>query len=278
MVESKEWLLNELNVIEEWEKDQKGLWFWERIGRLPFKFLDKITPEFIQKKIGLMLDELGNFIQNGGKYLTQKKLVQQKAKKYVKHDEDEIDSIDKLALLPVYIMDQISEDLKKERETVATLQGATTGIGGIFTLAIDIPVLLGLSLKTLQEIALTYGYDPEDRNERIFIVKCLQFASADVVGKEAILNELASFNEKRESKEMMSQLQGWREVVYTYRDQFGWKKLLQIIPIAGILFGAYTNRSMIRDLTETGMMLYRKRRIIERLKETTDLSYETLEH
>ncbi|HJV31309.1 MAG TPA: EcsC family protein, partial [Bacillales bacterium] len=54
--------------------------------------------------------------------------------------------------------------------------------------------------------------------------------------------------------------------VYTYRDQFGWKKLFQMIPIAGIIFGAFTNRSMINDLSETGIMLYRKRKILERLE------------
>jgi hypothetical protein len=65
---------------------------------------------------------------------------------------------------------------------------------------------------------------------------------------------------------MMSQLQGWREVVYTYRDQLGWKKLFQLVPLAGIIFGAFTNRSMINDLSVAGIMLYRKRKIIERLE------------
>lgn len=58
----------------------------------------------------------------------------------------------------------------------------------------------------------------------------------------------------------MSQLQGWREVVYTFRDQFGWKKLFQMVPIAGILFGAISNRSMINDVAEVGKMLYQKER------------------
>jgi hypothetical protein len=40
-----------------------------------------------------------------------------------------------------------------------------------------------------------------------------------------------------------------------------------MVPIAGIIFGAFTNRSMINDLAETGMMLYQKRRILERLEQ-----------
>lgn len=262
-MESKDYLLMELKEIEDWEKDQKGLFIWEKIGRIPFKVLDKITPSFIQKKIGLLLDEIGSYIQNGGKYLTNEKTVLNIVQKL--NPQLEIRTIEDLACIPIETMKLAGEDLKKNRSKLATLQGASTGIGGIFTLAVDIPVLLGLSLKTLQEIAMIHGYNPNEKNERIFIVKCLQFASADIVGKEAILNELSSTYNQRESKEMVSQLQGWREVVYTYRDQFGWKKLLQMVPIAGMIFGAFTNRSMIQDIADTGMMLYRKRRILERL-------------
>jgi EcsC protein family len=264
-VETREWLQTELQAIEKWEQDQKGLWFWEKIGRLPFKLLDKVTPAFIQKKIGVLLDELGTFVQTGGQYLTQEKAILSKLRK---HSQDDTISLSTIPTLPLATMDAVSEELKTNRSKLATVQGATTGIGGIFTLAIDIPVLLGLSLKTLQEIAIAYGYDPQNREERVFIVKCLQFSSADIVGKQAILNELSTFykRDQASNKEMISQLQGWREVVFTYRDQFGWKKLLQMVPIAGMVFGAITNRSTIHDLAEAGMMLYRKRRILERLE------------
>ncbi|KKI89646.1 hypothetical protein WQ54_25175 [Bacillus sp. SA1-12] len=272
-METREWLQTELQSIEKWEQDQKGLWFWERIGRLPFKLLDKVTPAFIQKKIGTLLDELGAFVQTGGQYLTQEKALLAKLEKLT--DREDI-TLSDVSSLPLAAMDTVSEELKTNRSKLATIQGATTGVGGIFTLAVDIPVLLGLSLKTLQEIAIAYGYDPKDRNERIFIVKCLQFSSADVVGKQAILNELSTFyhRDQMTKNEMISQLQGWREVVYTYRDQFGWKKLLQMVPIAGMVFGAITNRSMIHDLAESGMMLYRKRRILDRLEKDETCSPE----
>ena len=41
--------------------------------------------------------------------------------------------------------------------------------------------------------------------------------------------------------------------------------MFQMIPIAGLVFGAFINRSAINDIGEAGMMLYRKRRIVERL-------------
>ncbi|MNC53232.1 EcsC protein family protein [compost metagenome] len=52
-----------------------------------------------------------------------------------------------------------------------------------------------------------------------------------------------------------------------YRDNWGWKKMLQAIPVAGMFFGAYTNRKALEDVAEAARMLYRKRRIIARIAE-----------
>jgi hypothetical protein len=264
-MESKDELLKELSIIENWEKSQKGLWFWEKISRLPFKVLDKITPKFIHEKIGVLLDEIGDYVQSGGKYLTMEKNLFNMIEKDVNIP---INTVLDTKDLPLDIMDKVSKEITEKRKKFATIQGATTGVGGIFTLAIDIPALLAVSLKTLQEIAIIHGYDPNEKSERVFIIKVLQFSMADVVGKRAILDELSNYYRKdeHESAEMMSQLQGWREVVYTYRDQFGWKKLFQMVPLAGIIFGALSNRSMINDLSEAGIMLYHKRKILERLE------------
>ncbi|MGG0861103.1 EcsC family protein [Bacillus pumilus] len=267
-MEEKEWLKAQLKEIEQWEKDQQKVWFWEKLSRLPFQMLDKLTPAFIQKKIGVLLDEMGHYIQSGGAYLTSEKgIIHQFQKKCA---DDSIQRIEDIEKAPIEIMDAISEHMGKNRTNLATVQGATTGVGGMFTLAADIPAVLGLSLKTLQDIAVTYGYDPKNEKERVFIIKCLQLNSADVVGKKSILKELRSYQASEGKHEnMISQIQGWREVVYNYRDSFGWKKLFQLVPIAGILFGAVSNRSQLKGIAETGMMQYRKRRIVTRLEELT---------
>ncbi|AWI35600.1 ABC transporter ATP-binding protein [Bacillus safensis FO-36b] len=267
-MEEREWLKAQLKEIEKWEKDQQKVWFWEKLSRLPFQMLDKLTPAFIQKKIGVLLDEMGHYIQSGGAYLTSEKGIIHQFQK--KCEGESIQRIEDIGKAPIELMDAISEHMGKNRTNLATVQGATTGVGGMFTLAADIPAVLGLSLKTLQDIAVTYGYDPKNKEERVFIIKCLQLNSADVVGKKSILKELKSYHASEGKHEnMISQIQGWREVVYNYRDSFGWKKLFQLVPIAGILFGAVSNRSQLKGIAETGMMQYRKRRILTRLEELT---------
>lgn len=54
-------------------------------------------------------------------------------------------------------------------------------------------------------------------------------------------------------------------MIAAYRDNWSSKKLLQTIPVAGMFFGAYTNREMLKAVAEAAMMLYRKRRILARL-------------
>lgn len=275
MRESREWLQEELMKIANWEKEQSDLWFWEKLGRLPYKIMDKWTPAFIQKKIGLVLDELGQYLQSGGRYLSS---VSSLSSYY---SDLETNTLEQVAKLPIKKMDKAVAMLIKKRKKLATIQGASTGFGGIFSLTLDIPLLLGLQIKTLQDIALCYGYNPKDRKERLFIVKCLQFVSSDIVGKQAVLAQLSCFglpNEKNQ-REGLSELQGWREVLLTYSDQIGWKKLFQMIPIAGLIFGSLINRSAVNDMAEAGMMLYRKRRILERLEkdlnnEEAQLTYE----
>ncbi|MCQ6557803.1 EcsC family protein [Paenibacillus mendelii] len=256
--ETKEELYAALQKIMQWEREQKDIFFWEKLGRIPFMLLDKLTPRFLQQKVGQALDEVGSFMQTGGQYIISEREVLRKLG---------VQTLDEAAGLPLASMNKTAEDFSESRKKFATVQGATTGFGGLFTLAIDIPALLGISLKVIQEIAISYGYDPKQKEERVFAVKCLQFASSDIVGKRAILEQLALFGKPESHGQMASQIQGWREVMTTYRDNFGWKKLFQLIPIAGMLFGAFINRGTLQDVSEAARMLYSKRRLLERLEQ-----------
>lgn len=312
-IESKKLLQAELVLIEKWEKEQKDIFFWEKLGRLPFAMLDKLTPKIIRDKLGVLLNELGAFLQNGGRFLVNKRTVLKHIHKFLSEEEpterigiknkglqvkkmftqvssaalaaagkfraeEEKDAatspedateltLADIAKLPIAVMDQAVDDIIQGRIKFAAASGAATGVGGIVTMAADLPLVLGTSLKTLQEIAICYGYDPEEPMERVFIVKCLQFSSADIVGKKAIIEELSHFDEEHTNAEVISQLQGWREVVTAYRENYGWKQLFQMIPIAGIIFGSISNKGALTDVSEAGKMLYKKRRLVKKLEE-----------
>lgn len=291
-MDSRETLNQELEVIMRWEQEQKDTAWWDKLGRLPFALLDRVMPKGLKDKLATALNEVGQFVQDGGKYLVQPSqvanLLKEEAAKAgcedpsadhsavhsVDHSFDigergkKNDSTRKIVQqLPLQVLDQAAQHITERRVKFAAAQGATTGIGGAVTMIADIPLVLGLSLKVLQEMALCYGFDPDEPQERVFIVKCLQYSSADIVGKQAILDELVDYDNPERQVQIISQIQGWREVVLSYQESFGWKKLFQLVPIAGMWFGSVSNRNTIRDVAEAGKMLYKKRLILQRLDE-----------
>lgn len=281
-MESRETLDRELEHILKWEKEQKDLFIWDKIGRLPFAMLDKVMPKALKQKIGDALNEVGQYLQTGGKFLVQKKkvakLLQEEAERsgysmtdniYRLEQDAETEKTAKIysvEKLPLEVLDRVADNITESRSKFAAAQGAATGFGGIVTIAADIPLVMGLSLKVLQEMALCYGYDPDDPLERVFIVKCLQFSSADIVGKKAIIEELADYDNPDKQIEVISQMQGWREVFNSYSESFGWKKLFQLVPVAGMIFGSVSNKNTIQDVAEAGRMMYKKRLVLQRLQ------------
>ncbi len=63
--ETRAQLEQELQQIAKWEKDQRGSSWMDRIGRIPFAVLDRLTPRFIRDKLGVALNEIGRFIPIG---------------------------------------------------------------------------------------------------------------------------------------------------------------------------------------------------------------------
>lgn len=276
MGESRLELEQMLQTIEEWEREQKDLSIFEKVGRLPFTLLDRFTPKGIQNKMAELLDELGGYLHTGGSYLVQKKSILQKlCNKWKAEEPDSYAAftaqgnpldLSGVKQMPLALSNAVADSVRESNKTVAFAQGATTGFGGIFTLAVDIPAVLGIALKVLQETAICYGFNPDDPRERLFIVKCMQFTMSDIVGKQAVLQDIGDYDNPNRLRDSMSEVQGWRETMVSFTDNFGWKKLFQSVPVIGMVFGSFMNRSMIHDMAETAQMLYRKRAILERIK------------
>lgn len=58
----------------------------------------------------------------------------------------------------------------------AAAEGGITGAGGILLGLADFPLLIGIKLKLLFDIASIYGYSVKDYRERIYILYIFQLA------------------------------------------------------------------------------------------------------
>ncbi len=152
----------------------------------------------------------------------------------------------------------INQKIDTYKKTGAA-EGGITGAGGFLMSLADFPLLLGIKMKMLFDIAALYGYDVKDYRERLYILHIFQLA----------------FSSKEESKNVFLKMQNWDDVAHklpTNIDEFDWltfqqqyrdyidlAKLAQMLPFIGAAVGAVANYKLIEKLGKTAMMSYRMR-------------------
>ena len=72
--------------------------------------------------------------------------------------------------------DDLALDKIKTYKNTAMIEGAGTGAGGILIGLTDLPLLLGIKIKLLYELASIYGFDVKDYRERMYILSIFQLA------------------------------------------------------------------------------------------------------
>lgn len=143
--------------------------------------------------------------------------------------------------------------------TTASVEGGITGAGGIFLGLADFPVLIGIKIKLLFDIASLYGFDIKDYRERVYILHIFELAfSSDVHRKRVYLKITDWKNKSKELPEDIHQFD-WRNFQQEYRDYIDVAKMAQLLPVIGAPIGAVVNYRMIKKLGVTAMNAYRMR-------------------
>ncbi|TCD11158.1 EcsC family protein [Pedobacter frigidisoli] len=152
----------------------------------------------------------------------------------------------------------VKKKIENYKKTGA-VEGGITGAGGFLMSLADFPLLLGIKMKMLFDIAAIYGYEVKDYRERLFMLHIFQLA----------------FSSKEESKNVFIKMQDWDNTAHqlpTNIDEFDWltfqqqyrdyidlAKLAQMLPFVGAAVGAVANYKLIEKLGKTAMMSYRMR-------------------
>lgn len=155
------------------------------------------------------------------------------------------------------------EDLiRRKVETykhTAAVEGGLTGLGGILTGLADFPLLLGIKMKLLFDIATIYGYNINDYKERIFILNIFQLAFSSAAHRKKIFSEVADWeNYSKTIPEDIHQFD-WRTFQQEYRDHIDLAKMAQLLPFVGAVVGYVVNYKLILKLADTAMNAYRMR-------------------
>lgn len=158
---------------------------------------------------------------------------------------------------------EIKETAIKERikwyKTTAAVEGGATGAGGILLGLADFPLLLGIKINLLFDVAAMYGFDVNDYKERIYILYIMQLAFSSQQERRIVYLKITDW--EKHSKQLPDDINqyDWRTFQQEYRDYLDLAKMAQLIPVIGAPVGVVVNYRLITKLGETAMNAYRMR-------------------
>ena len=143
----------------------------------------------------------------------------------------------------------------------AAVEGGITGAGGILLGLADFPILIGIKIKLLFDIAAIYGFDVDDYKERVYILHIFELAFSSHEHRRNVYLKITDWDEK--SKDLPKDINqfDWRNFQQEYRDYLDIAKMAQLMPAIGAPVGIVVNNRLIKKLGVTAMNAYRMRMI-----------------
>ncbi|RIJ41427.1 EcsC family protein [Pontibacter oryzae] len=153
---------------------------------------------------------------------------------------------------------QVRERVKYYRHAAAA-EGGVTGAGGILLGLVDFPLLLGLKLKLLYDVAAIYGYDVKDYRERVYVLHIFELAFSSQQHRRKVYKHIQDWETQvQQLPEDINQF-NWRSLQQEYRDYIDLAKMAQMIPLLGAPVGFVVNYRLMGKLADTAINAYRMR-------------------
>jgi len=143
------------------------------------------------------------------------------------------------------------ERLVKTYKHTAAVEGGLTGA--------DFPILLGIKLKMLFDIAALYGFDTKDYKERLYILHIFQLAFSSHEHRRNVFLQMQDWDQKKNQLPEDVNAFDWRMFQQEYRDYIDLAKMAQLIPGIGAVVGIVVNYKLIKQLAHTAINAYRMR-------------------
>ena len=155
---------------------------------------------------------------------------------------------------------QVEKKISMYKKTAA-VEGGITGAGGLLLGLADFPLLLGIKIKLLFDIAAAYGFDVSDYKERVYLLHIFELAFSSPVHRKKVYLKMANWDEQSAKLPGDINQFDWRNFQQEYRDYIDLAKMAQLVPVIGAPVGLLVNYRLIKKLGTTAMNAYRMRLI-----------------
>ena len=185
-------------------------------------------------------------------------------------DEDDIlrdakvRSISELQTKNLRLSDQLANEVHNWALALLGAEGGATGWMGLPGMAVDIPMVVTLALRTIHKIGLCYGFKAQTEQDKLFVYTIMSAAGANTLKEKTasllVLKQLNVIIMKQTWKKMAEKaaankvsqealITAIRQLAARLGINLTKRKALQAIPIVGAGVGAAMNVSFINDIS-----------------------------
>ena len=279
-----------INEIAKWKSDNPS--FLNRATDFvskPISWLsEKLIPEDVRGSISGVTEKVVEKLQDMSQWSVNHDAVLEATREF----DIDATSIAALRKVSIHDLDHIAQKFSEQNTRVATVSGAGTGMTALVGfgwagLIADLPTLFAVSLRSIYQTALCYGFDlegdgmsPETRAyEMEYMMRVFKIATAsDKVQKQRSLGELKDFEAGRQSelynpvmgdyaaKQLSKNATGYvsRILIKEIVERTITKKAAALIPGLGVVFSAGFNYVYLQDVGEAAFMIYRERFLLDK--------------
>lgn len=192
-----------------------------------------------------------------------------------------VSRIDELRHKDLKLSDHLANEVHNWAIGVATVEGGAAGYFGIAGMAIDIPTLITLSLRTIHKIGLCYGYECKTEADKKYVLAIMSAAGANTVQEKAVsvatlqaMNvTIAQMTWKKMAEKAMANRYGMEAAIMSIKSltkQLGInltkRKASQAIPVVGSAVGAAMNLAFINDVAWAARHSFQERWLVDNSK------------
>jgi hypothetical protein len=227
-----------LHELHTWQKKmQQRPSLLNRAAKSMQTKINNLIPEKVHQAITAVIKKMVQVVLFGSRHTTAKPLQEAT-----------------LAVREALVLEKINQYRK-----TAAVEGGITGAGGFLMGLADFPLLLGIKIKLLFDIAHLYGYSTDNYKERIYLLHIFQLAFSSQEHRRDVYLKMQQWDQQYPQISTQPDAFDWRTFQQEYRDYIDIAKLAQLIPIIGAPVGVVVNYRLVKKLGLTAMNAYRMR-------------------
>lgn len=190
-------------------------------------------------------------------------------------------TISELRYKDLQLSDKLADDVHNWAIGIAAAEGAGTGALGVLGIAVDIPAVITLALRTIHKIGLCYGYECSSQDDKDFILAVLAASGANSMEEKitalttlraievTIAKQTWKSIAEKAAKERLSKeaaINGLRNLAKQLGINLTKRKALVAIPVIGAAVGGTVNGWYLKEVGWAARRAFQERWLIDNNK------------